>query len=49
MSGTSFPRTMFSSRQLPSLVDKVGDEDDLRAPEVVAGPKEDPSGEEKVV
>jgi hypothetical protein len=23
------------------LVDKVGDEDDLRAPEVVAGPKED--------
>lgn len=31
------------------LVDKVGDEDDLRAPEVVAGPKEDPSGEEKVV
>lgn len=27
----------------------MGDEDDLRAPEVVAGPQEDPSGEEEVV
>lgn len=27
----------------------MGDEDDLCAPEVVAGPEEDPSGEEEVV
>lgn len=31
------------------LVDEVGDEDDLCAPEVVAGPEEDPGEDEKVV
>lgn len=31
------------------LVDEVGDEDDLRTPEVVAGPEEDPGKGEQVV
>ena len=32
-----------------SLVDKVGDEDDLGPPEVVAGPQQDPGNDEDVV
>lgn len=31
------------------LIDQVSDEDDLCAPEVIAGPQEDPSSEEEVV
>lgn len=31
------------------LIDKVGHEDDLRAPEVVAGPEQDPGEDEEVV
>lgn len=31
------------------LVDEVGDEDNLCAPEVVAGPEEDPGEDEEVV
>lgn len=31
------------------LVNEVGDEDDLCAPEVVAGPEEDPGEDEEVV
>lgn len=31
------------------LVDEVGDEDDLGAPEVVTGPEEDPGEDEEVV
>lgn len=31
------------------LVDEVGDEDDLCAPKLVAGPEQNPSGEEDVV
>lgn len=32
-----------------TLVDKVGDDDDLSAPEVVAGPEQDPGEDEEVV
>lgn len=31
------------------LIDQMGNEDDLCAPEVVTSPEEDPSGEEEVV
>jgi hypothetical protein len=32
-----------------SLIDEVGDENDLGAPEVVTGPEEDPGEDEEVV
>jgi hypothetical protein len=32
-----------------ALVEEVGDDDDLRAPEVVAGPEQDPGEDEEVV
>jgi hypothetical protein len=53
--GTSDSRQVHESRKAAvtpigdCLVDEVGDEDDLCAPEVVTGPEENPGQEEKVV